>query len=135
MCILADKEPVREYEIRGGMSDEKDERKPARTQEHQLAHHGGIPVCAGETYVLITVGPWIRKKLVSVISECSAEELNSYSVLVSELCVVLLTGSFVSTWVKYYCIYHREPKRMTLLLFDQKSGGKIVSVSDILSLS
>nr|XP_055035726.1 rho GTPase-activating protein 26-like isoform X2 [Misgurnus anguillicaudatus] len=33
--------------------------------------------------------------------------------------------SFVSTWVKYYCIYHREPKRMTLLLFDQKSGGKI----------
>ncbi|XP_056586325.1 rho GTPase-activating protein 26-like isoform X2 [Triplophysa dalaica] len=32
--------------------------------------------------------------------------------------------SFVSTWVKYYCIYHREPKRMTLLLFDQKSGGK-----------
>ncbi|XP_050949746.1 rho GTPase-activating protein 26 isoform X2 [Labeo rohita] len=34
--------------------------------------------------------------------------------------------SFVSTWVKYYCIYHREPKRMTLLLFDQKSGGKNV---------
>ncbi|KAK2873098.1 hypothetical protein Q8A67_022995 [Cirrhinus molitorella] len=32
--------------------------------------------------------------------------------------------SFVSTWVKYYCIYHREPKRMTMLLFDQKSGGK-----------
>ncbi|XP_067280579.1 rho GTPase-activating protein 26-like isoform X7 [Pseudorasbora parva] len=33
--------------------------------------------------------------------------------------------SFVSTWVKYYCSYHREPKRMTLMLFDQKSGGKI----------
>lgn len=33
----------------------------------------------------------------------------------------------MSTWVKYYCIYHREPKRMTLLLFDQKSGGKNVS--------
>ncbi|XP_043077425.1 rho GTPase-activating protein 26-like isoform X2 [Puntigrus tetrazona] len=32
--------------------------------------------------------------------------------------------SFVSTWVKYYCIYHREPKRMTMLLFDQKSGAK-----------
>ncbi|XP_052393660.1 rho GTPase-activating protein 26 isoform X1 [Carassius gibelio] len=32
--------------------------------------------------------------------------------------------SFVSTWVKYYCIYHREPKRMTMMLFDQKSGGK-----------
>ncbi|XP_056095099.1 rho GTPase-activating protein 26-like isoform X5 [Rhinichthys klamathensis goyatoka] len=31
---------------------------------------------------------------------------------------------FVSTWVKYYCSYHREPKRMTLMLFDQKSGGK-----------
>ncbi|KAL1252471.1 hypothetical protein QQF64_017164, partial [Cirrhinus molitorella] len=36
--------------------------------------------------------------------------------------------SFVSTWVKYYCIYHREPKRMTMLLFDQKSGGKNVSI-------
>uniref|UniRef100_A0A8C1YLG1 Rho GTPase-activating protein 26 n=1 Tax=Cyprinus carpio TaxID=7962 RepID=A0A8C1YLG1_CYPCA len=32
--------------------------------------------------------------------------------------------SFVSTWVKYYCIYHREPKRMTMMLFDQKSGAK-----------
>ncbi|XP_051534275.1 rho GTPase-activating protein 26-like isoform X2 [Myxocyprinus asiaticus] len=30
--------------------------------------------------------------------------------------------SFVSTWVKYYCIYYREPKRMTMLL----SGGKNV---------
>ncbi|KAG5284743.1 hypothetical protein AALO_G00029980 [Alosa alosa] len=33
--------------------------------------------------------------------------------------------SFVSTWVKYYCTYHREPKRITMVLFDQKSGGKI----------
>uniref|UniRef100_A0A673M017 Rho GTPase-activating protein 26 n=1 Tax=Sinocyclocheilus rhinocerous TaxID=307959 RepID=A0A673M017_9TELE len=32
--------------------------------------------------------------------------------------------SFVSTWVKYYCIYHREPKRMAMMLFDQKSGAK-----------
>ncbi|KAI9548178.1 Rho GTPase-activating protein 26 [Dissostichus eleginoides] len=32
--------------------------------------------------------------------------------------------SFVSTWVKYYCTYHREPKRMTIVLFDPKSGGK-----------
>ncbi|XP_031427629.1 rho GTPase-activating protein 26 isoform X8 [Clupea harengus] len=32
--------------------------------------------------------------------------------------------SFVSTWVKYYCTYHREPKRVTMVLFDQKSGGK-----------
>ncbi|KAK5887776.1 hypothetical protein CesoFtcFv8_016347 [Champsocephalus esox] len=32
--------------------------------------------------------------------------------------------SFVSNWVKYYCTYHREPKRMTIVLFDPKSGGK-----------
>uniref|UniRef100_A0AAQ4NVP9 Rho GTPase-activating protein 26 n=1 Tax=Gasterosteus aculeatus aculeatus TaxID=481459 RepID=A0AAQ4NVP9_GASAC len=32
--------------------------------------------------------------------------------------------SFVSTWVKYYCTYHREPKRVTMVLFDPKSGGK-----------
>ncbi|XP_077360496.1 rho GTPase-activating protein 26-like [Festucalex cinctus] len=31
---------------------------------------------------------------------------------------------FVSTWVKYYCTYHREPKRVTMILFDPKSGGK-----------
>uniref|UniRef100_A0A8C4EF81 Rho GTPase-activating protein 26 n=1 Tax=Dicentrarchus labrax TaxID=13489 RepID=A0A8C4EF81_DICLA len=35
--------------------------------------------------------------------------------------------SFVSTWVKYYCTYHREPKRVTMVLFDPKSGGKMVS--------
>ncbi|XP_020773556.2 rho GTPase-activating protein 26 [Boleophthalmus pectinirostris] len=33
--------------------------------------------------------------------------------------------SFVSTWVKYYCTYHREPKRITMVLFDPKSGGKM----------
>uniref|UniRef100_A0A667XR40 Rho GTPase-activating protein 26 n=1 Tax=Myripristis murdjan TaxID=586833 RepID=A0A667XR40_9TELE len=33
--------------------------------------------------------------------------------------------SFVSSWVKYYCTYHREPKRVTMVLFDQKSGGKV----------
>lgn len=33
--------------------------------------------------------------------------------------------SFVSTWVKHYCIYQREPKRVTIVLFDQKSGGKV----------
>lgn len=33
--------------------------------------------------------------------------------------------SFVSTWVKYYCTYHREPKRITMALFDPKSGGKM----------
>uniref|UniRef100_A0A673AXY1 Rho GTPase activating protein 26 n=1 Tax=Sphaeramia orbicularis TaxID=375764 RepID=A0A673AXY1_9TELE len=35
--------------------------------------------------------------------------------------------SFVSSWVKYYCTYHREPKRVTMVLFDPKSGGKMVS--------
>lgn len=39
------------------------------------------------------------------------------------------SGSFVSTWVKYYCTYHREPKRVTMVLFDPKSGGKTVSRS------
>ncbi|CAB1443329.1 unnamed protein product [Pleuronectes platessa] len=33
--------------------------------------------------------------------------------------------SFVSTWVKYYCTYHREPKRVTMVLFDPKSVGKM----------
>ncbi|XP_028838210.1 rho GTPase-activating protein 26-like isoform X2 [Denticeps clupeoides] len=33
--------------------------------------------------------------------------------------------SFVSSWVKYYCTYHREPKRVTMVLFDQKSGGRM----------
>lgn len=33
--------------------------------------------------------------------------------------------SFVSTWVKHYCTYQREPKRVTIVLFDQKSGGKV----------
>uniref|UniRef100_A0AAY4ESD2 Rho GTPase-activating protein 26 n=1 Tax=Denticeps clupeoides TaxID=299321 RepID=A0AAY4ESD2_9TELE len=36
--------------------------------------------------------------------------------------------SFVSSWVKYYCTYHREPKRVTMVLFDQKSGGRMVRV-------
>uniref|UniRef100_A0A7N9AL86 Rho GTPase-activating protein 26 n=1 Tax=Mastacembelus armatus TaxID=205130 RepID=A0A7N9AL86_9TELE len=38
--------------------------------------------------------------------------------------------SFVSTWVKYYCTYHREPKRVTMVLFDPKSGGKMVGISE-----
>uniref|UniRef100_A0A8C6SHJ6 Rho GTPase activating protein 26 n=1 Tax=Neogobius melanostomus TaxID=47308 RepID=A0A8C6SHJ6_9GOBI len=33
--------------------------------------------------------------------------------------------SFVSTWVKYYCTYYKEPKRITMVLFDPKSGGKM----------
>ncbi|XP_037834811.1 rho GTPase-activating protein 26 isoform X2 [Kryptolebias marmoratus] len=38
---------------------------------------------------------------------------------------VLEKRSFVSTWVKYYCTYHREPKKFTMVLFDPKSGGKM----------
>ncbi|KAK3555363.1 hypothetical protein QTP86_014956 [Hemibagrus guttatus] len=38
---------------------------------------------------------------------------------------ILEKRSFVSTWVKYYCTYQRESKRLTIVLFDQKSGGKI----------
>uniref|UniRef100_A0A4W4EHP4 Rho GTPase-activating protein 26 n=1 Tax=Electrophorus electricus TaxID=8005 RepID=A0A4W4EHP4_ELEEL len=38
---------------------------------------------------------------------------------------ILEKRSFVSTWVKYYGTYQREPKRFTMVLFDQKSGGKI----------
>lgn len=37
---------------------------------------------------------------------------------------VLEKRSFVSTWVKYYCTYQRDSKRLTMVLFDQKSGGK-----------
>uniref|UniRef100_A0A3P8VZS2 Rho GTPase-activating protein 26 n=1 Tax=Cynoglossus semilaevis TaxID=244447 RepID=A0A3P8VZS2_CYNSE len=33
--------------------------------------------------------------------------------------------SFVSTWVKYYCTYHRDPKKVTMVLFDPKSVGKM----------
>ncbi|KAK2828140.1 hypothetical protein Q5P01_019174 [Channa striata] len=33
--------------------------------------------------------------------------------------------SFVSSWVKYYCTYYREPKRITMVPFDPKSGGKM----------
>uniref|UniRef100_A0A8C9T591 Rho GTPase activating protein 26 n=1 Tax=Scleropages formosus TaxID=113540 RepID=A0A8C9T591_SCLFO len=40
---------------------------------------------------------------------------------------VLEKRSFVSSWAKYYCSYDREPKRFTMVLFDQKSGGKVVS--------
>uniref|UniRef100_A0A3Q2NWM1 Rho GTPase-activating protein 26 n=1 Tax=Fundulus heteroclitus TaxID=8078 RepID=A0A3Q2NWM1_FUNHE len=38
---------------------------------------------------------------------------------------VLEKRSFVSTWVKYYCTYHREPKRFSMVVFDPKSGGKM----------
>ncbi|KAA8586729.1 hypothetical protein FQN60_000565 [Etheostoma spectabile] len=40
------------------------------------------------------------------------------------LTTITVISSFVSTWVKYYCTYHREPKRVTMVLFDPKSGGK-----------
>ncbi|XP_038148000.1 rho GTPase-activating protein 26-like isoform X1 [Cyprinodon tularosa] len=38
---------------------------------------------------------------------------------------VLEKRSFVSTWVKYYCTYYREPKRFSMVGFDPKSGGKM----------
>uniref|UniRef100_A0A3B3TMV8 Rho GTPase-activating protein 26 n=1 Tax=Poecilia latipinna TaxID=48699 RepID=A0A3B3TMV8_9TELE len=38
---------------------------------------------------------------------------------------VLEKRSFVSTWVKYYCTYHREPKKFAMVVFDPKSGGKM----------
>lgn len=49
--VLTDEEPFREHAVRGGVSDEEDEGESSRTQECQPAHHGGIPVCAGEAYV------------------------------------------------------------------------------------
>lgn len=47
MC--SDSEPVREHTIGGGESDEEDEGEPARAQEHQHSHYGGLPVRPGET--------------------------------------------------------------------------------------
>ncbi|XP_062868362.1 rho GTPase-activating protein 26-like isoform X6 [Trichomycterus rosablanca] len=38
---------------------------------------------------------------------------------------VLEKRSFVSTWTKNYCTYQRDCKRLTMVFFDQKSGGKI----------
>uniref|UniRef100_A0A672R689 Rho GTPase-activating protein 26 n=1 Tax=Sinocyclocheilus grahami TaxID=75366 RepID=A0A672R689_SINGR len=32
--------------------------------------------------------------------------------------------AYLSLTINYYCIYHREPKRMTMMLFDQKSVAK-----------
>lgn len=40
------------------------------------------------------------------------------------LCFV---GHFGTSWVKHYCTYQRESKRITMVPFDQKSGGKGVS--------
>ncbi|XP_044515806.1 rho GTPase-activating protein 26 [Gracilinanus agilis] len=33
-------------------------------------------------------------------------------------------GHFGTSWVKHYCTYQRESKRITMVPFDQKSGGK-----------
>lgn len=38
-------------------------------------------------------------------------------------------GSFVSSWVKYYCTYQREPRRVTMVTFDPRASGKLVSSS------
>ncbi|KAF5891726.1 rho GTPase-activating protein 26 isoform X1, partial [Clarias magur] len=37
---------------------------------------------------------------------------------------ILEKRPFVSTWVKFYCTYQRQSKRLAIVLFDQKSGGK-----------
>ncbi|KAM9451122.1 rho GTPase-activating protein 26-like [Clarias gariepinus] len=37
---------------------------------------------------------------------------------------ILEKRPFVSTWVKFYCTYQRQSKRLIIVLFDQKSGGK-----------
>lgn len=39
------------------------------------------------------------------------------------------SGSFVSSWVKYYCTYQREPRRVTMVTFDPRAAGKLVSSS------
>lgn len=47
--VYLDSEPIREYALGGGESDEEDEGKPARAQEHESSHYGGLPVYPGET--------------------------------------------------------------------------------------
>lgn len=49
--VCTDAESFREHKVRGGESNEKDEGESAWAQEHQPAHDGGIPLCAGEAYV------------------------------------------------------------------------------------
>lgn len=44
-----DSEPFREHAVRGGESDEEDEGEPARAQEYQSSHYGGLPVYLRET--------------------------------------------------------------------------------------
>lgn len=36
-------------------------------------------------------------------------------------------GHFGTSWVKHYCTYQRDSKQITMVPFDQKSGGKGVS--------
>lgn len=38
-----------------------------------------------------------------------------------------LAGHFGTSWVKHYCTYQRDSKQITMVPFDQKSGGKGVS--------
>lgn len=48
---------------------------------------------------------------------------------------VCFAGHFSTAWVKHYCTYERESKRITMVPFDQKSGGKAVSVGTKLDVS
>lgn len=52
VTVPADEEPFWEHAVGGGVSDEEDEGEPARAQERQPPHHGGLPVRAGEACVL-----------------------------------------------------------------------------------
>ncbi|XP_076835489.1 rho GTPase-activating protein 26-like isoform X2 [Brachyhypopomus gauderio] len=65
------------------------------------------------------------ESLMRKMKENPHEHKNMSSHTMEGYLFILEKRSFVSTWVKYYCTYQREPKRLTMVLFDQKSGGKI----------
>ncbi|KAL4631235.1 rho GTPase-activating protein 26-like [Arapaima gigas] len=64
--------------------------------------------------------------LMKKMKENPHEHKNVYPHTMQGYLFVLEKRSFVSSWAKYYCSYDREPKRFTMVLFDQKSGGKVV---------
>lgn len=35
---------------------------------------------------------------------------------------------FGSSWVKHYCTYRKETKKFTMIPFEHRSGGKVVSI-------
>lgn len=169
--MRTDKEPFWEHKVWGWESDEEDEGEPSWAQECQPAHHGGLPVRAGEAWVKAHLGFCLQKPpcicdLTAAKASCGFHGSTFYpwtwaysaffaaavlllsvsisltfslysSILLSCLVqsfiisalVLYFSGPFVSTWVKYYCTYHRDPKKFAMVVFDPKSGGKMVSVS------